>query len=69
MAEKINFKEMEEARGEREEDEWESQDYEDERFYMETFDKLKEIGKELLFCGASRMISNTDGLTPLCLLE
>ena len=67
MAEKINYTEMDANRGE--EDEWESQDYEDERFYHDTFEKLKEIGKELLFNGASRSIKNKDGHTPLDLLN
>ena len=67
MAEKINYAEMEENRGE--EDEWGSQDFEDEKFYQDTFEKLKEIGKELLFNGASRSIMNKDGHNPLDLLN
>lgn len=37
--------------------------------YVEVFEKMKEIGKELLFSGAGRLIQNRDGLTPLDLLE
>ncbi len=37
--------------------------------YEETFEKLKEIGKELLFSGASRTIINVNRDTPLDLLE
>ena len=39
-----------------------------EHRYEETFEKLKEIGKELLFSGASRTIRNKNGDTPLELL-
>ena len=37
---------------------------EEERIYEDTFEKLKEIGKELLFSGASRTIKNKDDMTP-----
>ena len=36
--------------------------------YEETFEKLKEIGKELLFSGASRTVKNNNDETPLELL-
>ena len=36
-------------RRDKDESDLDSEDYEDERTYTETFDKLKEIGKELLF--------------------
>lgn len=42
---------------------------EEERVYDETFKKLKDIGKELLFSGAERTIKNNKGFTPLELLE
>ena len=42
---------------------------EEERIYEDTFEKLKEIGKELLFSGALRTIRNNEGQTPLQLLE
>lgn len=42
---------------------------EEERVYDDTFKKLKDIGKELLFSGASRTIKNKKGFTPLELLE
>lgn len=47
----------------------EDEDLEDEREYEDTFEKLKEIGKELLFSGAERSATNNEGLTPLDLLE
>lgn len=37
--------------------------------YLDTFEKIKEIGKELLFNGASRTARNKDGYTPAELLE
>ena len=58
-----------EQRGDKEESDLDSDDYENERIYADTFEKLKEIGKELLFQGASRTIRNKEGLTPLELLE
>jgi len=58
MAEEINYKDMVAQRGENESD-MQSEDYEDERLYEETFEKLKEIGKELLFSGSSRSIENS----------
>ena len=68
MADKINYNEMMAQRGENE-DELENEDMQDEQMYEETFEKLKEIGKELLFSGASRMETNNDGQTALDLLE
>ena len=67
MAEKINYSAMMEQQGDG--SELEDEDAEDERFYEDTFEKLKEIGKELLFSGASRIINNNKGETPLDLLE
>lgn len=49
MAKKINYSQLMAQRGEKDESDLDSEDYEDERTYTETFDKLKEIGKELLF--------------------
>ena len=69
MASQINYSQMMEQRGDKEESDLDSDDYENERIYADTFEKLKEIGKELLFQGASRTIRNKDGLTPLELLE
>ena len=69
MAEMINYSEMAEQRGSADPDEMNEQEWEQEAEYNDTFDKLKEIGKELLFSGASRTISNKAGLTPLQLLE
>lgn len=65
MAEKINWREInaDRARG-MEDDDFE----EEERVYDDTFQKLKEIGKELLFSGASRTIENKNGETALELL-
>ena len=68
MADEINYTEMMAQRGD-DESEFHSEDYEDERLYEETFEKLKEIGKELLFSGASRTIINVNRDTPLDLLE
>jgi len=51
MAEKINYADILKGRGDTDE-ELATEDMEDERLYEETFEKLKEIGKELLFCGA-----------------
>ena len=42
---------------------------EEERIYNEAFEKLKEIGKELLFSGAQRSARNNNGDTPLMLLH
>ena len=55
LAEKINYEEMVANRPEHQDD-WEDEDWDAEREYDETFEKLKEIGKELLFSGASRVI-------------
>ena len=41
---------------------------EEEVIYNEAFEKLKEIGKELLFSGAQRSAKNNNGHTPLDLL-
>ena len=41
---------------------------EEERIYNDAFEKLKEIGKELLFSGAQRSARNNIGDTPLDLL-
>ena len=68
MADKINYEDIMAQRGENE-DELEDEFLEDELEYEDTFEKLKEIGKELLFSGAMRSITNNDGLTPLDLLE
>lgn len=70
MAEMINYSEMVERRGGAQSlDGLEDEDWEEEAAYSETFDKLKEIGKELLFSGASRSLENKDGLTPIQLLN
>lgn len=69
MAEMINYGEMVERRGAESADGLEDEDWEDEIVYTETFDKLKEIGKELLFSGASRSITNKDDMTALELLD
>jgi len=37
--------------------------------YEVNFDLIKEIGKELLFAGASRTIRNSNGQTPLEILN
>lgn len=58
MAEMINYSEMAERRGTDNPDDFEEEDWEEENHYSETFDKLKEIGKELLFSGASRTTEN-----------
>ncbi len=50
-------------------DDWEDEDWDAEREYDDTFEKLKEIGKELLFSGASRIIENNDGDTPQDLMD
>ena len=42
---------------------------EEERIYKEAFEKLKEIGKELLFSGAQRSAKNNNYYTPLMLLD
>lgn len=65
MAEKINYKEMVTELNDKQDEDLNSQDHENERIYYETFEKLKEIGKELLFQGASRTIRNLEGNTPL----
>jgi len=36
--------------------------------HPDRFEKLKNIGKELLFCGASRTVTNNFGQTPSDLL-
>ena len=70
LAEKVNYSEILANRGgEEDEDELQSEDWEDERVYLDTFEKIKEIGKELLFNGASRTARNKDGYTPAELLE
>jgi len=69
MAEEINYEDMVAQRGGENESDMQSEDFEDERLYEETFEKLKEIGKELLFSGSSRSIENSHGETPLDLLE
>ena len=45
-----------------------SEDEQEEREYEDTFERLKEIGKELLFSGAKRQITNKEGDTPLDIL-
>jgi len=37
--------------------------------YEDVFDTIKEIGKELIFAGASRTIRNRHGQTPLEILN
>lgn len=69
MAEKINYSQLIKRRVDKDESDLESEDFDDERVYTETFDKLKEIGKELLFQGASRTIRNKEGMIPRELLQ
>lgn len=69
MAEKINYAAMVGARPEDLAEDLTTEDMEEERKYEDTFEKLKEIGKELLFCGASRSIRNKNGHSPIELLH
>ena len=70
MVEKVNYAKIVEKGQDCELSDEELQEEEDNlRTYHETFNKLKEIGKELLFAGASRVVSNLQGDTPYDLLE
>ena len=70
MAEKINYESYLRRQLGSPRSDGDLQNEEDElRIYYETYNKLKEIGKELLFAGAKRDIENNDGDTPLDLLN
>ena len=70
MVEKVNYAKIVEKGQDCELSDEELQEEEDNlRTYHETFNKLKEIGKELLFAGASRTVRNLQGDTPYDLLE
>ena len=67
LAEKVNFPSLSERANSMTNLSEEMND-DEERIYNEAFEKLKEIGKELLFSGAQRSARNNNGDMPLMLL-